>query len=232
MAESGIKRTLGILACGRPPEAIVDLRGSYPDLFRELLGETFHYREWSAHAGDLPPDESCCDGWLISGSKHAVYEDHPWIPPLEDFVRRCYRNGIPVYGICFGHQLIAQALGGRVEKFRGGWALGRAEYSTDSGTSVFLNAVHQDQVVSPPDEATPFLTSSFCPYAGLVYERKAESLQAHPEFDFDFVVLLVKAKPWAFPEHLRNAVLADESRPDGDLDRSWAAGRIREFFLR
>ena len=59
------------------------------------------------------------DGWLITGSRHGAYEDHPWIPPLEEFIRDAYAAQVPLVGICFGHQIIAQAMGGKVEKYQG-----------------------------------------------------------------------------------------------------------------
>jgi hypothetical protein len=79
---------------------------------------------WTARC----PGIHAAEGWLITGSKHGVYEDHPWIPPLEQFIRDAYAAHVPVVGICFGHQIIAQALGGKVEKFPGGWSVGPTEY--------------------------------------------------------------------------------------------------------
>ena len=73
----------------------------------------------------------------------------PFIPPLEDFIRDAYAADVPLVGICFGHQIIAQALGGKVEKFKDGWAVGRTTYDWQ-GEDVALNAWHQDQVVTRP----------------------------------------------------------------------------------
>jgi GMP synthase-like glutamine amidotransferase len=78
---------------------------------------------------DFPKDIHDCDGWLITGSRFGAYEDHPFIPPLEDFIRAAYAAHVPVVGICFGHQIIAQAMGGKVEKYAGGWSVGPTEYN-------------------------------------------------------------------------------------------------------
>ena len=97
----------------------------------------------------FPADARDADGWLISGSRHGAYEDLPFIAPLETFIREVFSAKIPLIGICFGHQIIAQALGGTVEKFAGGWSVGATEYQLD-GEQVMLNAWHHDQVTSLP----------------------------------------------------------------------------------
>ena len=112
------------------------------------------------------------DGWLISGSKHGAYEDHAFIPPLEDLIREIADQGLPLVGVCFGHQIIAQALGGKVEKFDAGWAVGRQTYEID-GDEYQLNAWHQDQVTRLPESATRVGTSAFCENAMLYYERQS-----------------------------------------------------------
>lgn len=91
-----------------------------------------------------PPRSHDADGWLITGSRHGAYEDHAFIPPLEGFIRDAYGAAVPMVSICFGHQIIAQALGGKVEKFNGGWSVGAQDY--DFGDEkLTLNAWHQDQ---------------------------------------------------------------------------------------
>ena len=76
----------------------------------------------------FPTSVSSCDGWIVTGSAFGAYEDHAFIPPLEDFIRANYKADVPMAGICFGHQIMAQALGGKVEKFSGGWGVGYTNY--------------------------------------------------------------------------------------------------------
>jgi len=120
---------IGILQTGHAPDELRPVLGDYADLFTALLaGQGFDFAVWNVVDGELPDDPRAADGWLITGSKHGAYEDHPWIPPLEALIRDAYAAGVPLVGICFGHQIIAQALGGRVIKFPGGWMVGRQVY--------------------------------------------------------------------------------------------------------
>ncbi|HEY0275345.1 MAG TPA: type 1 glutamine amidotransferase, partial [Paenirhodobacter sp.] len=153
---------IGILQTGQSPDALRVTDGDYPDMFEHLLaGHEFTYRIWRAAEMDLPTDVHACDGWLITGSRFGVYEDHPFIVPLEDFIRRAIAAGVPMVGICFGHQIIAQAMGGKVEKYPGGWAIGAQDYTID-GAAVTLNAWHQDQVTRVPEGAQVIGCNDFC----------------------------------------------------------------------
>ena len=149
------------------------------------------------------PTARAADGWLITGSRHGAYEDHAFIPVLEARIRDAFAAGVPVVGICFGHQIMAQALGGRVEKHTGGWVVGRRTYSFDTGPQT-LNAWHQDQVVTPPDRALTVAHNSFCAHAALLYPgHRGFSVQAHPEFADAVVQGLIDHRgPGVVPEPL------------------------------
>ncbi|MDX5351359.1 MAG: type 1 glutamine amidotransferase [Paracoccaceae bacterium] len=178
---------IGILQCGQSPDQLKDEMGDYPDMFERLLaGRGFTFRTWHVEAMEFPADVHEAEGWLLTGSRHGVYEDHAFIPPLEDFIRRAYAAHVPLVGICFGHQIIAQALGGRVVKHPGGWAVGTQDYDFD-GQTLSLNAWHQDQVVQLPPGASVAARNAFCENAALVYEGRAFTVQPHPEFEDSFV---------------------------------------------
>ena len=104
---------IGILQCGQSPAQLKRDLGDYPDMFVRLLaGREFDFTTWHVEGMEFPQDIHDADGWLLTGSRHGAYEDHAFIPPLEDFIRRAHDAGVPMVGICFGHQIIAQALGG------------------------------------------------------------------------------------------------------------------------
>lgn len=178
---------IGILQCGQSPAQLKDELGDYPDMFTTLLrGRGFDFQTWHVEGMDFPDSVHDADGWLLTGSRHGAYEDHAFIPPLEDFIRRAYAKSVPLVGICFGHQIIAQALGGKIIKHPDGWAVGAQDYDFD-GQKVVLNAWHQDQVVNLPEGAEVVGRNGFCENAALVYGNRAFTVQAHPEFEDNFV---------------------------------------------
>ncbi len=185
---------IGILQTGLAPTELVSETGEYPDMFAKLLAdEGFEFDTYSVVRNQFPSSADAADGWLITGSKHGVYEDHDWIPPLEDLIRDAYARGIPMVGVCFGHQIIAQALGGKVEKFAGGWAVGPTEYDMPEG-KMRIHAWHQDQVVQTPPEAKVVGRNDFCENAALLYGHKAYTVQPHPEFGDTFVGGLIDTR--------------------------------------
>ncbi len=174
---------IGILQTGPTLDEVRDEMGEYYQMFERLLsGHGFTFDHYMVVDGDFPDGPEAADGWLITGSKHGAYEDLPWIPPLEDLIRRIVATGRPLIGVCFGHQIIAQALGGKVEKFPGGWAVGPQEYRFDDGTTMTLNAWHQDQVTELPPGARVLAGNDFCPYASLAIGDRVLTIQPHPEF--------------------------------------------------
>ncbi len=174
---------IGILQCGHAMPEVVDSHGDYTDMFQRLLASRgFEFVTYDVVDMEFPGDIHDADGWLLSGSRHGVYEDHEFIPPLEEFIRKAYDAHVPMVGICFGHQIIAQALGGKVEKYSHGWAIGRHEYDFDDLGTVPLNAWHQDQVVSVPEAARVVARNEFCDNAALIYGDRAFTVQPHPEF--------------------------------------------------
>jgi GMP synthase (glutamine-hydrolysing) len=221
---------IGILQTGHAPEALRPLHGDYPDLFERLLaGRGLTFRSWSVVDGDFPEGPQDAEGWLITGSRHGTYEPHPWIPPLEDLIRRIVAARLPLVGICFGHQIVAQALGGRVETWPGGWSVGRTAYDW-GGESVALNAWHQDQVTRLPPGATVLASAPNCPYAALAVGDSVLTVQAHPEFDPTFLKDLIASRGrGVVPDPLLDAAVAALDAP---LDSRLLADRIVAFLRR
>ncbi len=218
---------IGILITGHPPENMTD-GGTYDKYFARLLGDDgFTYEAWTVVDGELPNSVEEADGWLITGSKHGAYETHDWIPPLEDFIRESYAAHRPMIGVCFGHQVIAQAMGGKVEKFKNGWSIGRTEYDI-KGQNFALNAWHQDQVVERPEMAEVIGSTDFCENAALLYDDRMWTIQPHPEYGHDFIEGLIKTRgKGVVPDaQLETATAA----LGGSLNNADIASQMAEFF--
>ncbi|MGA0542843.1 type 1 glutamine amidotransferase [Neotabrizicola sp. VNH66] len=220
---------IGILQTGESPDALRPEMGDYPDFFETLLaGRGLEFRRYRVMSMDFPASVQDCEGWLITGSRFGAYEDHAFIPPLEQFIRTAYAEGVPVVGICFGHQIIAQAMGGKVEKYAGGWSVGPTEYDF-GGETVTLNAWHQDQVTVKPEGATRVATNAFCENAALLYDDRMFTVQPHPEFSRDFAQGLIEKRGRGLvPDATLDAAVAKLDTP---LDRGPMADRIAAFFL-
>ena len=185
---------IGILQTGHAPDELRPETGDYDAMFATLLaGHAFEFTTFDVEAGEVPDDPDAADGWLITGSRHGAYEDHAWIAPLETLIRAIHAARKPLVGICFGHQIIAQALGGKVEKFAGGGSVGRTEYESE-GQPVNLMAWHQDQVTELPPEARVVGHSDFCANAALAYGDHIWTLQPHPEYGGGFIGGLIRTR--------------------------------------
>ena len=219
---------IGILQTGLAPDILVEKSGDYPDMFARLLdGHGFTFRTYRVVEGQFPASVKECDGWLITGSRHGVYEDHDWIPPLEQFIRDAYAAHVPMVGICFGHQIIAQAMGGKVERYDGGWAVGATDYDFQ-GEHITLNAWHRDQVVKAPDSAKVIATNDFCTNAALLYDDRMLTVQAHPEFRPEFVDGLMQTRGKGL---VPDAVMAAAAKRLSDpIQDQTMAARIAAFF--
>lgn len=219
---------IGILQTGLAPDELKGSFGEYPGFFERLLaGKGFTFESWSVVEHIFPDGPEVADGWLITGSKHGAYEDHPWIPPLEQLIRDIVSANRPLIGVCFGHQIIAQALGGRVEKFPGGWVVGQQEYDF-GGDTMTINAWHQDQVIEAPEGAQVVASGNHCANAALLYPGKAFTVQPHPEYGDDFIAGLIETRgPGVVPDDLMAAAKTRMGRP---LDNARMADQFAHFF--
>ena len=221
---------IGILQCGHTPDLVNANHGDFDALFRRMFnGEGFSFTTFNVVDDEWPEDHLTADGWLVTGSKHGAYEDHAFIPPLEDFIRAVDQSDRPMVGICFGHQIIAQALGGTVEKFAGGWAVGRHTYDFE-GTALSFNAWHQDQVVKRPETAKVVATSSFCENAALRYGDRILTTQAHPEIT-NAVLQDYLAARGADPQYPTALIEQAQAHVETQNDE-WVVARMLAHFLK
>lgn len=226
---------IAILEAGRPPEALKDAFDDYPARFRALLGEGVATTRFDVQSGHLPEDPSAFTGVIVTGSAAGVYDNLPWIPLLIDWLKRA-RGQTRLVGICFGHQILAHAFGGRVEKSDKGWGIGLHRYQVTAledwmrprVASIAIPVSHQDQVVAPPPDARVIATSDFTPYAGLAWDD-AISFQCHPEFQPDYAAALIETRRGhRIPETLAIEALGSLRQSN---DRAILTAWIRAFLL-
>lgn len=210
---------IGILQTGHAPEELLPKLGDYSDIFQRMLdGHGFTFETFNVVDMDFPDGTEAADGWLITGSKHGAYEDHPWIAPLEDLIREIHARKAPMIGVCFGHQIIAQALGGKVVKYPKGWSVGRTSYRLE-GKDIALNAWHQDQVVERPAEARVLGVNAFCENAVLAYGDHIWTVQPHPEFGSEFIEGLINTRgKGVVPDHQLQEAAANLNQPTHNAD--------------
>jgi GMP synthase-like glutamine amidotransferase len=215
--------------------------GSYPQMFERMIGNAgaaVTFDTVSIPAGAPLPDIKGLEAILITGSSAGVYDDLDWIAPLEAFVREAHQGKVPTVGVCFGHQLIAQALGGTARKSEKGFGLGRHVYDIApdngviDGARIALACSHQDQVITPPAGARTVLSSDFTPHAGLLYGGGTTfSVQAHPEFTVGFALAcceMVRSKGDA-PESIVAPAEASLAEP---LESARLGSAITRFLTR
>lgn len=190
---------LAILETGHPPGDLAHEFGDYPAMFAALLGPEFEVERFAVEEGQLPRPAAHA-AYLITGSPAGVYDPLSWIEPLERFIRSARSS--KMVGVCFGHQVMAEALGGHVEKSDKGWGAGLHRYSIvgsepwiDAAGTIAIPASHQDQVVVQPPNTEVVAASDFTPFAALAWtDRPAISFQFHPEFSPAFAKALIKKR--------------------------------------
>ena len=218
---------IGILEAGRPPENLRAEWGTYADMVRDMLGHDRTYRSYDVQAGELPADPAECGAYVITGSSAGVYEDLPWLPPFLDFLR-AVRGRAKLIGICFGHQAMAKAFGGEVERSPKGWGLGMQRYNLldpapgmVEPSTVTIPAFHRDQVTVLPPGARVVAANSFTPIAGIGYDDDTVSVQGHPEFRPGFAAALIEARRDVYGALAGPALLSLLQPEDGGRAAAW-----------
>ncbi len=203
--------------------------------FRALLAQVrpgWQVERVMVKHGDFPAQVGEYDGYIVSGSPASVNDSLPWIAPLAGLIRNAVDAGVPVYGACFGHQMIARALGGRVGPSPGGWVFGRVETDLTrpwDGKSdrLSLYAAHNEQVLDLPQGAVVTGRTAGCVLASFAVGPRVWTTQYHPEMTPDFVADLVREYGPKLPAPVAERARASLDRP---ADEVAIATLIAEFF--
>jgi GMP synthase-like glutamine amidotransferase len=196
---------LGILVTDQLDSQISEKFGSYPEMFQALLIQidpSLTFSSYSVIDQTYPETIDECDAYLITGSKFSAHEDKPWINQLCNYIQTLHRQQKKLIGICFGHQLIARALGGKTEKSTQGWGIGSMPVDIfqhpnwlQPSINIFnLLVSHQDQVSSLPSNSALIAGSKFCPHASYQVGNHILTFQGHPEFSKNYSQYLMEKR--------------------------------------
>jgi GMP synthase-like glutamine amidotransferase len=229
---------VGVLECDHVAERFRGIGGDYVDMFQVLFAaqeaspDTLELVPFDVIGGALPPRPDTCDGWLCTGSRYSVYDDLDWIPGLLGFVRDVRDAGVPFVGVCFGHQVLARALGGRVERARTGWGAGICDIDVDRpepwmdppADRLALHFMHRDQVTVLPPGGEALGRTEHCPVGLLQVGERMVGIQAHPEFTAAYMDALLADRVPLIGEDEVAAARAGLARPtDGARVARWMA---------
>jgi GMP synthase-like glutamine amidotransferase len=228
-------KNIGLLLVGHIDSGSLHIGGDYPDLYADLLRHhDINITTYRCDEGHLPEKLSEQDGYICSPSRLSVYDDHEWLRDVEQLLRDMVATETAYVGICFGHQLMAQALGATVAKAKVGWGIGAKNYEIveeawfmDSTQDIVLAASHQDQVMQLPEGARLMAQSPYCPIGGMLIGERAWTLQAHPEFSPALADSLLATRLALFGEEVASA--ARETLKQS-LQQERLAGWMTRFF--
>lgn len=230
---------IGLLQCDDVAKELQPQHGNYPAMFERLftaVDPTLEFQVWRCHEGEMPGDIDAVDVWLTTGSKFGVNDGDDWIESLCGFVRELWHAGKPLVGICFGHQLIARALGGEVVKSERGWGVGmsfnrmtkRAEWMEPWQEGLDLVVSHQDQVQRMPEGASVLAASDFCPVYVMQVGDTFLGVQGHPEFTKAYSADLMEYKRNTLPSNrLREGMASLHAPVDDQVMVRWILNFMR-----
>jgi len=181
-----------------------------------------------ADGGGGLPATGDFDGLIVSGSEYGVYDQTEWMLPLRRLLLDTRDAGKPQFGICFGHQIMADCFGGRAEKAAIGRIVGAREF-TAAGQRFSAHVWHQDQVTAVPPCAQVTAYADYCPVGALDYEFAARSVQYHPEYDAAHLQdLFARGRDYFIDGPSADAAAAEIAKATVSVDLD--AGDVAAFF--
>lgn len=229
---------IGLLECDHVRDELRHLAGDYRQMFDELFrrhAPQIELESFDVRNGEFPASVDICDGYLTTGSRFSVYDEEGWIRELKRFVRRLSDADKPFVGVCFGHQVLAEALGGKVGKAPQGWGIGvhgltivRAEgWMAPAQENCGIQYSHRDQVLRLPENAVVLAESDHCPVAMFRIGERMLGIQGHPEFPAAYTEALVRSRTDLIGAEVVNAT--DFASPtDEALLTNWIANFLAQ----
>jgi len=223
---------IGLLECDDVVGRFPEVRGGYREMFAALL-PGFEFRYYEAHRGQIPSSGRECDAWVCTGSKYSVYDGTKWIADLAAFIRSLQQ---PFVGICFGHQMLAHAMGGEVAKAKQGWGVGvlgvevlkKEPWMEPPLARMQIQHMHQDQVQKLPADSVLLGRSPHCDVAMFRVGEAMLGIEGHPEFTVEYGAALIRARRALIGEQgAQRALESLKGRTD-----SPTVGRWLERFLK
>ena len=235
---------IGILRADDIPTELESNFDQYPQMIEDLISaanqargteaKALEFKVYRANQEQYPDHIDEVDGYIITGSKSSVYDSDPWIAKLQSFITTLHRNKKKTVGICFGHQIIASALGGKTEKAHVGWGLGviptklastarsKGLCLDDGKLSINLHYSHQDQVCLPAPGSALLASTDICPAAIIGIGEHILSFQGHPEFSHDYARALYTLREQLYPpQTYQNAMASLQEQEHGALAANW-----------
>jgi GMP synthase-like glutamine amidotransferase len=229
---------IGILACDHVADELLGAsRGrDYHHMYDEMLrgaDPSIRTRAYDVVGGELPGDPGECDGWIITGARYDSYRDDPWIVALRDFIRRVREHRARLVGVCFGHQVVAHALGGRAEP-AGEWKAGPHAFTAEAtpwfeGGTVTIHAMHQDVAAVVPPGGRTIATGSTADHPMFLVDDTILCVQDHPEYDSSYIAGLVEMRRPRMGDVVTDDAL--DRIASIDVDNSIVAGWLANFLL-
>lgn len=226
---------IGLLECDDVVGRFPHLKGGYREMFGALLPDA-KFRYYEAHRGTLPASPTECDAWLCTGSKYSVYDKDTWIENLAGFIRGVSGKR-PYVGICFGHQMLAQAMGGEVAQASQGWGAGvlkvkllkQEPWMQPPQKEVSIHHMHGDQVQKLPKGSVVLGRSEHCEIGMFRVGDSMLGIEGHPEFTPEFSEALIRARVERIGPAASKAALESVHQPtDAPVVAQWIRRFIRQ----